>query len=135
VIRQGRILLVHPSGWYNRGRPWSIPKGLLEPGEDEQAAALREVREETGLGCRILADLGSIRQKSGKEVRAFLAEVSSGRVLPDGTCPDHDWEVDEARFLPPSEALARVNQAQRPLLERALDAAAARATAQEGRSG
>ncbi len=120
VVRDGRILLVHPSGWYNRGKPWSIPKGLAVAGEDDEAVALRETREETGLRCRILGDLGSVVQKGGKEVRAFLAEALSGRILGDGSCPGHDWEVDEARFLEPAEALELVNQAQRPLLERAL---------------
>ena len=121
VVRDGEILLIHSSGWYNRGKPFSIPKGLVDDGEDDTGAALREVEEETGLACRILGDLGSIRQRGGKEVRAFLAEVVSGRIFPDGTCPDHDWEVDKARFFTPGEAKERILEAQRPLLERALE--------------
>jgi len=127
VVRGGRVLLVHPSGWYNRGKPWSIPKGELDAGEGEETTALRETREETGLDCRILGDLGTIVQKGGKVVRGFLAEVVGGRILPDGSCPDHDWEVDEARFLEPAEALGLVKEAQRPLLERGLAEAAERA--------
>jgi 8-oxo-dGTP diphosphatase len=125
VVREGKLLLVHPSGAYNRGKPWSIPKGEAVPGEADEVTALRETREETGLDCRVLGDLGSIVQKGGKEVRGFLAEVASGVILPDGDCPGHDWEVDEARFLPPEEALARVKETQRPLLERALSMIAA----------
>jgi energy-coupling factor transport system permease protein len=125
VVREGKLLLVHPSGAYNRGKPWSIPKGEAVVGEADEVTALRETREETGLDCRVLGDLGSIVQKGGKEVRAFLAEVLSGTILPDGSCPGHDWEVDEARFLPPEEALARVKNTQRPLLERALATTAA----------
>jgi ADP-ribose pyrophosphatase YjhB (NUDIX family) len=53
-------LIVHPSGRYNRHRPYPIPKGLVEPGELPEKAALRETREETGLDCRILAPLGEI---------------------------------------------------------------------------
>lgn len=120
VVRGGGILLVHPSGWYNRGKPWSIPKGLATAGEADEVTAMRETHEETGISCRVLADLGSIVQKGGKEVRAFLAEPVSGAILPDGGCPEHDWEVDEARFFPAAEALTRVKQTQRPLLERAL---------------
>lgn len=120
VVREGRFLLVHPSGWYNRRRPHSIPKGMAAPGEGEEETAVREVREETGIGCRIVADLGTVRQKGGKEVRAFLAEAAGGRILPDGSCPDHDWEVDEARFFPPEEALEKIIETQRPLLEKAL---------------
>lgn len=133
VVREGGILLVHPSGWYNRGKPWSIPKGLAVAGESDEVTAMRETREETGLDCRILGDLGSIVQKGGKAVRAFLAEVVAGTILPDGRCPDHDWEVDEARFLPAAEAMTRVKQTQRALLERAL--ARIGAGAEQGREG
>ena len=70
-----RYLLVHPSGRYNRRQPYSIPKGLVEPGELPEQAALRETREETGLDCRILAPLGEIDYvKSRKTVIAYLAE-------------------------------------------------------------
>ena len=42
------VLLVHPSGWYNKKKPWSIPKGLPDAGEDLETAARRETREEAG---------------------------------------------------------------------------------------
>ncbi|HYG25643.1 MAG TPA: NUDIX domain-containing protein, partial [Caulobacteraceae bacterium] len=45
------FLLVHPGGPYWRGKDeaaWSIPKGLVEPGEDGWAAARREFAEELG---------------------------------------------------------------------------------------
>ena len=127
------MLLVHPSGSYNRGKPWSIPKGEPGAGEDEERVAVRETREETGLACRILGDLGTVVQKGGKVVRGFLAVVVAGRVRADGSCPDHDWEVDKARFFEPREALRLVKETQRPLLERAL-AMAAGATADGGSS-
>ena len=38
------VLLVHPSGPYNRRAPWSIPKGLPDPGESLEAAAPRDPR-------------------------------------------------------------------------------------------
>src|SRR5262249_53505193 len=66
------VLLVHPSGNYNRGKPWSIPKGLPDPGEDLEAAARRETREETGLVAGPLESLRSIQyQKSGKRIHCF----------------------------------------------------------------
>lgn len=114
-----RYLIVHPSGWYNRGKPWSIPKGLIERGEDAEEAAYRETLEETGLTCRILAPLGEIRyRKSGKRVIGFLAEpleAPKKTVIPPG-----DWEIDQAEFVTPAEARRRLHPDQRELLERAL---------------
>ena len=44
------MLLVHPSGWFNRSAPWSIPKGMPNAGEtDLEAVARRETWEETGV--------------------------------------------------------------------------------------
>ena len=115
-----RFLIVHPSGNYNRGKPWSIPKGLVEPGENPETAAIRETMEETKLPVRILRPLGEIRyQKSGKRVIGFLAEPLEpppGTVIPPG-----DWEIDQAEFLPAEEARRRLHPDQRELLDRALE--------------
>ena len=112
-------LIVHPSGSYNRHKPWSIPKGLLDEGEEPSTAALRETREETGLECRILEPLGEIRyQKSGKRVLGFLAETVApppGKKLEPG-----DWEIDQAEFVSAEEAMRRLHPDQRELIERAL---------------
>ena len=55
-----QVLIVHPSGAYNRRAPWSIPKGKLDPGETLEAAARRETVEETGVRAGELVDLGSV---------------------------------------------------------------------------
>ncbi len=50
--RQGdrvEVLLVHPSGKYNRKSPWGIPKGMPDPGEALRETAVRETLEETGV--------------------------------------------------------------------------------------
>src|SRR5204862_8172725 len=66
------VLLVHPSGNYNRGKPWSIPKGIPDPGEELEPAARRETIEETGMVAGGLEPLGSIQyQKSGKRIYCF----------------------------------------------------------------
>ena len=44
-----QVLLVHPSGAYNRRAPWGIPKGLPDEGESLEDAARRETREETAV--------------------------------------------------------------------------------------
>ena len=52
------VLLVHPSGAYNRRSPFSIPKGLLDPAEELEQAARRETLEETGVVAGDLHPLG-----------------------------------------------------------------------------
>lgn len=73
------VLLVHPGGpfWINKDdEAWSIPKGLVEDGEDELAAAIRETSEEIG---RIVEGtfewLGEYRQPGGKRVLVWAVEA------------------------------------------------------------
>ena len=114
-----RFLIVHPSGNYNRGKPWSIPKGLVEPGETPEEAALRETREECGLACRILAPLGEVDyRKSRKKVIAFLAEPLEPPAATVLTALE--WEIDQAEFLPPDEARRRLHPDQQVFIDRAL---------------
>ena len=72
---QYEVLLVHLGGpfWAKKDAgAWFIPKGEVNPGEDELAAAQREFEEETGLrpGPEFLP-LGSVKHKSGKKVTAW----------------------------------------------------------------
>ena len=76
--RQVEVFLIHPGGpfWKNKDAgAWSIPKGLIEPGEDPLAAAKREFAEETGFTvegeCHLL---GTFRQPGGKEVVTYTVE-------------------------------------------------------------
>jgi predicted NUDIX family NTP pyrophosphohydrolase len=74
------FLLVHLGGpfWAKKDDgAWFLPKGEVNPGEDEQAAALREFREETGLDVHPaleLVSLGTVKHKSGKLVHAWALE-------------------------------------------------------------
>jgi len=72
------ILLAHPGGpfWAKKDAGvWTIPKGLVESGDDIVAAARREFSEETNLVAKgDLIELTPVRQKSGKLLHAFALE-------------------------------------------------------------
>jgi 8-oxo-dGTP diphosphatase len=98
VVRQdGRIAAVHRP----RYDDWSLPKGKLDPGEAWEEAALREVREETGLECELGRELSSTsyhdRKGRSKLVRYWLMDPVGGEFAPND-------EVDELRWLTPAEA-------------------------------
>ncbi len=112
------VLLVHPSGNYNRKAPWGIPKGLPDDGEtDLEATARRETLEEAGVTAGPLVPLGfSDYQKSRKRVFCFA-----------GPAPAHaaphtaSWEVDQARFVLLDQARTLIHPDQRVFLDRLAD--------------
>ncbi len=69
VSDRARLLLGHAS----RSPRWDIPKGAAEPGETLLAAAVRELREETGLEAEpsLLRPLGTFRYLPGKDLALF----------------------------------------------------------------
>lgn len=90
---------------------WTIPKGLIEPDETEEQAALREVREESGLAAEIVAKLGEIDYwfhwkpesvRYHKFVHFYLMRHTGG------STGDHDAEVEDVRWFPLKEAEKRV---------------------------
>jgi len=121
LYRRGKggleVLLVHPSGNYNRHKPWGIPKGLPDAGESLEAAARRETLEEAGVQAGALQSLGSIEYtKSRKRVHCFAGPWSGD----EPRCAS--WEVDRAEFLSIEEARRVLHPDQRPLLDRLLAA-------------
>ncbi|MDF9814706.1 NUDIX hydrolase [Streptomyces sp. SPB162] len=98
---------------------WSHPKGKLKRGEDWAAAALREVREETGMECVLGTPLPTARyvvEGRPKEVRYWTAEAVSG------TFAVND-EVDRLIWLPPAAARDRLTyEHDRPLVDALLRA-------------
>lgn len=108
------VLLVHPSGPYNRKAPWSIPKGEPDDAEDLQDAARRETAEETGVRATELTALGHIDyQKSRKRVHCF-----AGRAAADAAPKPASWEVDQATFVPIAKARDLLHPDQRIFLDR-----------------
>ncbi len=102
---------------------WNLPKGHPEAGEGLRDAALREVREETGLIGRPRGAVGAIRYwytapkdapRRAKTVHFFLMEAVGGRLS------DHDAEVLQARWMTVPQALRRLTYpAERRVLQRA----------------
>jgi 8-oxo-dGTP diphosphatase len=80
---------------------WSLPKGKLHPGEDWEAGARREVREETGFDCELREELESAtyldRKGRRKLVRYWLMRPLRGEF-------EAGDEADELRWLTPAEA-------------------------------
>jgi predicted NUDIX family NTP pyrophosphohydrolase len=110
------VLLVHPSGNFNRRAPWSIPKGLVDEGEDLEAAARRETLEETGIKADSLHSIGFVDyRKSRKRVHCFFGEVS---LEAEPQCAS--WEVDRAEFVLLEDARRLIHPDQLPLLDRLL---------------
>ena len=111
VVRDGKVLLVHRPKYDD----WSFPKGKCDAGEPDEACALREVAEETGLRCELLEEIGVTSYLDGKG-RPKVVRYWRMRAL-DGEFVPHD-EVDEIRWETPAGA-ARVLSWSRdlPLLE------------------
>ncbi len=148
-IRHGQVevLLGHPGGPYFRQKDegsWTIPKGLVEEGEADLDAAVREFEEETGLalegllapgedfGSRVV-ELGEVRYSSGKRVWAwaFLGDCEVG----DLTANEFklEWppksgetvafpELDRFGWFDPERAVGKLHPVQHAFLERLLAA-------------
>jgi 8-oxo-dGTP pyrophosphatase MutT (NUDIX family) len=125
VTRDGphglEVLLVHARGASFRRPLFGIPKGLVEPGETLETAAVRETYEETGLRVEIHAGLGEVKQVSGKIVHAFWATPgpdSAADIDAQGRCRTPDHENDVCRFYSLDQARELMIPAQREFVER-----------------
>jgi predicted NUDIX family NTP pyrophosphohydrolase len=109
------VLLVHPSGPYNRKAPWSIPKGEPDEAEaDLEKTARRETWEETGVEAGALVPLGEITyRKSRKRVHCFAGPAPAGAEPRPAS-----WEVDQACFLPMAKARQAIHPDQAAFLDR-----------------
>ena len=128
------VLLVHPGGplWARRDAGvWSIPKGEYGDDEDPLAAARREFAEELGTPApdREALELGEIRQKSGKRVRAWALAGDLDAHRARSNTFSMQWppksgrmqefpEVDRAQWFGLDEAREKLNPAQVEFLDR-----------------
>ena len=128
------VLLVHPGGpaWARRDAgAWSIPKGEYHPEEDPLAAARREFEEELGVPAPPgpVHELGEIRQRSGKRVRAWALEGDLDATAISSNTIMFEWpprsgrlieipEVDRAEWFDLDTARQKINVGQVPLVDR-----------------
>jgi predicted NUDIX family NTP pyrophosphohydrolase len=133
------FLLVHPGGpfWTKKDAgSWSIPKGQIETEEEPQACAIRELEEELGpapaLEPEQLIELGSIRQRAGKEVEAWAAEADFDPATLASNTFTMEWpprsgrqqefpEVDRAEWFALEPAREKILSAQAEFLDRLLE--------------
>lgn len=130
------VLLVHPGGpfWAKKDAgAWSLPKGLLDPGEDALTAAKREFAEELGHPAPAgpYEPLGEVTLKSGKRVIAFAARGDLDPATIRSNEIDLEWqgrtlripEVDRAAWVTLERAKVLANPNQLPLIVRAFELA------------
>ena len=135
LYRDDEVLLVHPGGpfWAKKDAgAWSIPKGEYEDGDDPRACALREFEEELGTALPAgteLAELGEVRQKSGKVITAYAAAGDLDADAITSNTFTIEWpprsgrmqefpEVDRAGWFGFDAAREKLNPAQAELLVR-----------------
>ena len=123
VVRGGDVIVVVPvKRDAQRRRVLVLPKGHLDPGETDEAAAVREVAEETGVDAELIDKLGDVEysyerrgRRRSKRVAFYLFEYRSGSV------EDHDHEIEEARWMPLNEAVRDLTyKGEREIVRRAL---------------
>jgi 8-oxo-dGTP pyrophosphatase MutT (NUDIX family) len=108
---KGRVEVVIVSvGGQNR---WQLPKGLVEAGEKPEITAVREAREEGGVSSHVMEPIetieywyagldNGIKVRFHKRVHFYLLRYVSGDTR------DHDWEVNEARWVPIEDATSQL---------------------------
>jgi 8-oxo-dGTP pyrophosphatase MutT (NUDIX family) len=123
VVHESDVIVVVPvkrDG--QRRRVLALPKGHLNKGETDEAAAIREVGEETGVQAELIDKLGDVEytyerrgQRRNKRVAFYLFEYRSGSLA------DHDHEIEDALWMPLVQAAEELTYAgEREIVRRAM---------------
>jgi 8-oxo-dGTP diphosphatase len=127
VVRDDEVVVIVPARRSREGnKVLGLPKGHLDGGETEVEAAVREVREETGVDAEPVEKLGEITytyDRKGrlvdKRVAFYLLEYRSGEL-------DHDHEIEHVRWMPLKEAVHSLTyEGEREMVARVLSRRAA----------
>ncbi len=105
IIRDGRVLVARRTAPDALAGGWEFPGGKVEPGEQPEAAVVREIREELGCEITVTGQLaGEQPIKDGYTLRVATATLDEGEPVPH----EHDavrWlgpeELDDVRWLEP----------------------------------
>jgi len=126
------VLLIHPGGPLWSGKDdgaWSIPKGLIAPGEDELLAAIREFEEETGFPAEAeFVALRPLRQPSGKVIAVWAFEGDCDPAEMKSNLFSMEWplrsgktaefpEADRAAWFDIPSARTKILKGQRGFIE------------------
>jgi len=129
------VFLVHPGGPYWASKDegaWSVPKGLVDAGEEELACARREFKEETGFdvpGAGLERDLGTFQLPGGKRLHVWAVEGDCNPAELHSNLFEMEWppksgrtarfpEVDRGSWFDRMPALLKITKGQRPVLEK-----------------
>ncbi len=122
VVNEGRVIVIVPVKRDAQGRRvLGLPKGHPDGDETAEAAATREVAEETGVEGELIEPLGEVQysyerrgRRTAKRVAFFLFEYRAGSL------EDHDHEIEEARWMALEEAAQALSfEGEREMVRRA----------------